>query len=97
MFAVLLLSLADGILTLSLVERGAWEANPVMRFALTVSREFFLTLKYFLTVGGLIVLLAFGKRRILGGAISLEEIAGLIILCYEGLIIYEIALWQLTR
>ncbi len=80
---------------MQLIEKGAWEANPLMRFALSVSREFFLTLKYFLTAGGLLFLLRFGDKRVFRNSISLEEIAGLFILFYEGLIIYEITVWHL--
>lgn len=95
LFAVLLLSLADGMLTMSLLDKGAWEANPLMRFALSVSREFFLILKYFLTVSGVLFLLHMGDKKVFNQRISLEEIAGLFIVFYEGLIIYEITLYHL--
>ena len=95
LFTVLLLSLADGMLTMSLLEKGAWEANPIMRFALSVSREFFLILKYFLTASGVLFLLRFGDKKVFSERISLEEIAGLFIVFYEGLVIYEITLWHL--
>jgi len=97
LFSVLVLSLADGMLTMSLLEKGAWEANPVMRFALSISREFFLILKYFLTAGGVLFLLHFGDIKVFRKRISLEEIAGLFIVFYEGLVIYEITLWHLIR
>ena len=97
LFATLLLTLVDGILTVSLVKKGAWEANPVMRYALSVSYEFFIFLKFFLTAGGLIFLLKNGGRRVFRGLFSLEEIAAGIVLFYEGLIIYEITIYHIVR
>jgi len=97
LFATLLLTLVDGILTVSLVKKGAWEANPVMRYALSVGYEFFIFLKFFLTAGGLLFLLRNGGRRVFRGLFSLEEIAAGIVLFYEGLIIYEITIYHIIR
>ncbi len=97
LFVVLIFCLVDGTMTIFLVEKGAWEANPLMRFALSVSYEFFFLLKYFLTAGGLLVLLRNGNRRIFGGLFSLEEIAGGIVLFYEGLVIYEITVFHFVK
>ena len=97
LFIVLIFSLVDGTMTLILLEMGAWEANPVMRYALTVSHEFFFLLKYFLTAGGLLFLLANGKRRIFRGRISLEEIAAGLVIFYEGLVIYEITILHIFK
>ena len=66
------------------------EANPLMRFALSVSLEFFIGIKYLLTAGGLFILLRFGKVAILNESITLQEIALGVILFYQGLVIYEI-------
>lgn len=97
LFVALLLTIADGIFTIYLVQKGAWEANPVMRYAISVSYEFFISLKFFLTAGGLLFLLKNGNRRIFRGLFSLEEIAAGIVLFYEGLIIYEIVIYQIIR
>ena len=97
LFVILVLCLVDGTLTIFLVERGAWEANPLMRYALSVSYELFFFLKYFLTAGGLLFLLWNGKKRVFGGVFSLEEIAGGMVLFYEGLVIYEITVYHVIR
>jgi len=97
LFILLILCLVDGTMTIFLVEKGAWEANPVMRFALSVNYEFFFSLKYFLTASGLLFLLRNGDRKILKGLFSLEEIAGSLVLFYEGLIIYEITIYHLAK
>jgi len=97
LFVVLIFCLVDGTMTIFLVEKGAWEANPLMRYALSVSYEFFFFLKYFLTAGGLLILLRNGNRRVFGGLFSLEEIAGGIVLFYEGLVIYEITVFHFVR
>lgn len=97
MFVILVLSLVDGTMTIFLVEKGAWEANPFMRYALEVSHEFFFFTKYFLTASGLLFLLMNGTRRVFFNIISLEEIAGGLVLFYEGLIIYEITIYHLIQ
>ncbi len=97
LFIALILCIADGILTIFLVKKGAWEANPLMRHALSVGTEYFLIMKYFLTAGGLLFLLHHGKRRIFGKILSVEEVAGGIVLFYEGLIIYEITIYQIVK
>ncbi|HHS13207.1 MAG TPA: hypothetical protein ENN03_05495 [bacterium] len=97
LFIVLLLCLVDGAMTIFLVQRGAWEANPVMRYALNVSHEFFIIVKYFLTAGGLLFLLWNGRVRVFRNLLSLEEIAGALVLLYQGLVIYEITIYHFIR
>ena len=76
---------------------GAWEANPFMHYAISVSHEFFFFVKYFLTAGGLLFLLSNGERRVFGGLFSLEEIAGGLVLFYLGLVIYELAVFHFIQ
>jgi hypothetical protein len=95
LFIILILTIADGILTIFLLKKGAWEANPFMRYTLSVSYEFFFFLKYFLTAGGVLFLIKNGDRKVFRGLFSLEEIAGGLVLFYEGLVIYEIAIYHL--
>jgi hypothetical protein len=95
LLTTLLLTIADGILTIHLLNLGAWEANPLMRFALSVSLEFFIGVKYHLTAGGLFILLRFGKVAILDESITLQEIALGVILFYQGLVIYEIECYMI--
>jgi hypothetical protein len=97
LFITLILCILDGGLTIFLVEKGAWEANPLMRYALSVSHVYFLILKYFLTAGGLLFLLHQGHRRIFRGIMTVEELAGGIVLFYEGLVIYEITIYHIVK
>lgn len=97
LFVTLLLTITDGFFTIFLTQKGAWEANPVMRYALSVSFEFFVFLKFFLTAGGLLFLLKNGSRKVFRGLFTQEEIAAGIVLFYEGLIIYEITLYYIVR
>lgn len=96
-FLTLFLCLTDAIMTLSLLRMGAWEANPIMRHAIEMGPGFFVFAKYFLTASGLIFLIRNSRLRIFKGIISLEEIAAALILFYEGLIIYEVAIFQLMQ
>jgi hypothetical protein len=97
LFITLVLCILDACLTIFLVGRGAWEANPLMRYALSVSYEYFLLSKYFLTAFGLLFLFLNGKKKVFGGLLMVEEIAGGIVLFYEGLVIYEITIYHIVR
>ncbi len=97
LFIALIFSLVDGTMTIFLVEKGAFEANPLMRYVLSVSQELFFLLKYFLTAAGLFFLLLNGKKRIFKGLFSLEEIAGGFVVFYEALVVYEIAIYHFVR
>jgi hypothetical protein len=97
LFITLILCLIDGTMTIFLVERGAWEANPLMRYALAKSHVFFLLLKYFLTAVGIMFLLFKGHIRIFNRFFSLKEIAGGFILFYQGLVIYEINIYHIMK
>lgn len=55
-FIVLCLSLIDGTLTLLLMERGAVELNPVMRYYLTLGPATFILVKYIITALVLMIL-----------------------------------------
>jgi len=90
LLSTLLLCVADGLLSIQLLNLGAWEANPFMRYALSIGPEFFIFSKYILTGGGLLVLLRYGKVLILNESITLEQIAAGILLFYQGLVLYEI-------
>jgi hypothetical protein len=97
LFIVLVFCIVDGTMTISLIERGAWEANPLMRYALSVSHEFFFLIKYFLTAGGLMYLMVNGERRVFGGLLTLEEVVWGVLVLYEGLVIYEVVAYYLTK
>jgi hypothetical protein len=54
---ILFLSAVDAILTIELMNHGAYEVNPVMAYCLDVGPYTFLSIKYALTCVGLILLL----------------------------------------
>ena len=62
----LLLSTADALLTLILLERGANEANPVMAQFVGGSPLVFAMVKMGLTSGGIIVLILLARVRVFG-------------------------------
>lgn len=53
---VLILSLVDAALTLTLIARGARELNPVMRYYLSHGPEVFLFVKYGLTAASVLII-----------------------------------------
>jgi hypothetical protein len=56
---VLFLCVIDALLTLFLIDHGAYEINPIMKYYLNVGPYVFFTLKYALTFVGIIFLLIF--------------------------------------
>lgn len=96
LFLVLLFSLVDAVMTLVLLNLGAWEANPMMRYALEMGPSFFIFSKYFLTAAGFLFLLRNAKLRIFRNRMTAEELAYGLILLYAGLVLYEIKIFQIV-
>ena len=86
---VLCLSLMDGALTLLLVERGAVELNPVMRYYLSLGPGIFLMVKYGLTALALLVLI------VLHTIISPDHRIGIYVLPLCKLIFGSVVIWDL--
>ena len=63
---LLALTLADGVLTIELLDRASEEVNPVMALLLGRSRQAFLVGKYILTAAGLPFLVVFKNHRLFG-------------------------------
>lgn len=61
----MLLSSADAFLTLQLIERGMYEANPFMQFVLAESTLLFTSTKLALTGFGILVLVFLAKSQFL--------------------------------
>ena len=55
----LFFSVSDALLTLFLIDHGAYETNPIMAYYLNIGPYHFFTAKYLLTSGGVVVLLIF--------------------------------------
>jgi Domain of unknown function (DUF5658) len=90
---ILLLSVADAFLTITLIMGGAQEANPLLAVILRDHPEWFATVKMGLTGMGVLVLVAVARSRLFrvlrGGAV----LQGLCV-AYVALIAYE---WWLLR
>jgi hypothetical protein len=90
---ILLLSVADAFLTLTLIMGGAQEANPLLAFVLQEHPEFFAALKMGLTGSGVLVLVAVARTRlfrIMRVGLLLQGV----FVAYVALIAYE---WWLLR
>lgn len=87
--AIVLLSVIDGILTLFLINHGAYETNPVMAYCLKAGPIAFIAVKYALTSLGVMILLIFRNiifRNIKVGVHSLFFCA---ILAFGTVIVWE--------
>jgi hypothetical protein len=84
--ALLLLCIADLVMTLDVLQHGGSEANPIMRWALDLGVPVFVALKLGLTLLGALVLLIRVRFRGMRAAL-----VGLVVL-YVALIGYHLAL-----
>jgi hypothetical protein len=88
---ILALSCADALLTLALLERGASEANPLMRPLVLGSALPFTVVKVGITAGGVVLLTVLASLRVFGrlqaGVLLYVLAAG-----YAALILYELRL-----
>jgi len=85
---ILLLSITDASLTLSLLSRGARELNPIMAFFIEDTPQLFVTVKMALTGGGIVVLVALARARVFR-VIRISHIIHWSLLGYIALIAYE--------
>lgn len=90
---ILLLSVADAFLTLTLIMSGAQEANPFLAFVLRDHPELFAVVKMGLTGAGVIVLVAVARSRLFRIMRVGFVLQGLFV-AYVALIAYE---WWLLR
>ncbi|HEY2274765.1 MAG TPA: DUF5658 family protein [Steroidobacteraceae bacterium] len=88
---ILALSCTDALLTLALLERGASEANPLMRPLVLGSALPFTVVKVGVTAGGVVLLTLLASLRVFGrlqaGVLLYALVAG-----YGALILYELRL-----
>jgi hypothetical protein len=90
---ILLLSLTDAFLTLTLMTHGATEANPLLAYLLESHPALFASVKQLLTGVGLLVLVALGRIRVFR-VVPVRAIMHLCLACYIALIGYE---WSMLR
>lgn len=89
---ILILTLADGLLTLTLLEHGFEEANPVMRYLLGHGPWAFLIGKYALTAAFLPVALVADRYRLFGTPIRVGHFVPIVAALYVVLVGYQIRL-----
>ena len=90
--SVLMMSCLDALLTLTLLGKGAYEANYLMAQLLQVSNELFVWSKVAVTAGGVLFLLMHAHFRVLN-VVSGKSLLQLMVPVYGMLIVYE--LWLL--
>jgi hypothetical protein len=92
---IVLLSCADAFLTLTLLERGAYEVNPVMDLLLGGSALAFTVVKIGLTAGGVVLLTLLARMKAFG-RIPVGLLLYLVLAGYCVLIAYELRLLEQT-
>jgi hypothetical protein len=90
---VLLLSVADAFLTITLIMGGAQEANPLLAFVLRDHPELFAIVKMTLTGTGVLVLVAMARSRFFR-IMRVGSVLQALFVGYVALIAYE---WWLLR
>jgi hypothetical protein len=91
---ILVLSCTDAILTLMLMQRGAYEANPFMAPLVEGSGLAFAVVKVGLTGSGVVVLTALARLRAFG-RVPVSSLLYAVLFAYGALVAYE--LWMLGR
>ena len=90
-FAILVLCVSDGVLTIFLISHGAVEVNPFMALFVPHSLGWFAAVKLALTSIGAIVLVACSRMKLFR-TIPGEALLAAIFLAYFVLVIYELHL-----
>ena len=90
---ILLLSVVDAFLTVTLITGGAREVNPLIDFVLRVRPEAFAAIKMALTGTGVLVLVAVARARLFRVMRAGMVLQGVFV-AYVALIAYE---WWLLR
>ena len=86
--AIVLLSVSDGVLTLFLINHGAYETNPVMAYCLEVGPFAFIAIKFTLTSMSVMVLLIF-RNIVFRKLIKVHSIYFAVILAFTAVVAWE--------
>jgi hypothetical protein len=89
--AILLLSGADGVLTLNLLGQGAVEINPLMSMLIELDVRYFATVKMLTTAIALIVLVPHCELALFG-VVKVARVISLMLVTYVTLVGYELML-----
>lgn len=92
-FLILLLCLADALLTLTLLGHGALEVNPVMAELVSRDARVFVAIKLGLTAGGVVLLILTARVRAFG-RLPVGVVLYAVLVTYTALVAYEISLLQ---
>lgn len=90
----LIMCVGDALLTLTLLQRGAYEANPFMEPLVHGSPLAFACIKFGLTAGGLVVLILLARARLFRN-VPVSAILYGVLAAYAVLIAYELWLLEL--
>jgi len=93
---ILILSLIDSLLTLVLLDHGAVEINPLMRFFIVAGGRLFALVKLGLTAGCITLLIVTTRSRAFGRSPA-GPILYLTAVLYVGLVAYELWLLDALR
>ena len=88
---IVVFSCTDALLTLVLLERGAYEANPMMAPLVVGSASVFAVVKIALTAGGVVLLTQLARLRAFG-RIPVGVLLYVVLAIYGALIVYEFGL-----
>jgi hypothetical protein len=91
---LLLLTLADGLITVALLDHGFEEANPLMRLMLERGTSHFFVVKYVLTALFLPVALVMNHYRLFGSRLRVGHLIPIAVALYLVLIAYQCTLWH---
>jgi len=90
--ALLFLTVADGVITLNLLDGNCQEMNPLMQYLLSKGQGAFFLGKYALTVVGLPVLLVFKNHYLFGTRFRVGYLIPLFVGLYAVLLSYQLVL-----
>ena len=90
--AIIFLGVLDALLTLWLLNRGAYEVNPIMKYFLRIGPYPFFIFKYFLTVTSVLFLLIFRNVSIRGIRLKVRSALYFILVFYVTVVAWEIHL-----
>ena len=91
---ILMLSIVDAVITISLLDHDCHEINPLMAWLLERGVVPFLIGKYVLTAAGLPVLLLFKNFRMFGTRFRVGYLVPIVVALYVLLLAYQ---WSLLR
>jgi hypothetical protein len=91
---MLTLSLTDAFMTVTLLNAGAVETNPLLALVVHEHPRLFAAAKMLLTGCGIVILVAVARRRLFG-LVSARTVFQTLVLAYLGLVVYEIWLLRI--